>query len=495
VFFMKKFCSTNETTLNKMKIVKSSFVFLIYIFVLGFYSNAQVFTTNGSQIISPEGNPIKLSGFRIASGSWGKNRDVSLEDFTKWKDLGLMGNAQAVEIWFSGGVLGYNPSEPYPHRPGYYIEEAMPLLLNALRNIARSGSYIIPSIRVGYDGAKAIEYTKNGTTGWEGWALHNRVLNNDPVVVETGPNAGTYGNHRDRFFAWLDYLIPAILADKEIADKIAYWETWHFAGHKQSINTTKYLDDFMPLLLAKYREHIPEGLLGVSAHTSMGNIITRLNNGTWQPYNDPNWILVLGGYGTHSMFFSDRFLSLVWPKDSGKPTWLGTEFDVEKYVRMTGRAMHSQEGPGTREYYRTTPIRESQRTWMIGLFNLYNRTTNGFGFHDWPPTYVGRNNIVYPDNFDETELFQFMREALAGNQIGGTTNITKPIQTGNHKIYSYNEQLTIEGLQIGETIEVYSLTGSLMFKANADLNVFNRDMPRGLYLVKVGDARQKVFVY
>jgi hypothetical protein len=492
---MKKFCSTNETTLNKMKMVKSSFFFLICIFVLGFYSNAQVFTTNGSQIISPEGEPIKLTGFRIAVSEWGRNKEVSLEDFNKWKDLGLMGNAQGVEIWFSRGLPALNPSEPYPHRPGYYLEEAMPLLLNAMRNIARSGSYIIPSIRVGYDGAKAIEYTKNGTNGWEGWALHNRVLNNDPVVVETGPNAGTYGNHRDRFFAWLDYLIPAILADKEIADKIAYWETWHFAGHKQSINTSKYLDEFMPLLLAKYREHIPEGLLGVSAHTSMGTIITRLNQGTWQPYNDPNWILVLGGYGTHSMFFSDRFLSLVWPKDSGKPTWVGTEFDVEKYVRMTGRAMHSQEGPGSREYYRTTPIRESQRTWMIGLFNLYNRTTNGFGFHDWPPTYVGRNNIVYPDNFDETELFQFMREALAGNQIGGTTNITKPIQTGNHKIYSYNEQLTIEGLQIGETIEVYSLTGSLMFKANADLNVFNRDMPRGLYLVKVGGSRQKVFVY
>jgi hypothetical protein len=447
-----------------MKMVKSSFFFLICIFVLGFYSNAQVFTTNGSQIISPEGDPIKLAGFRVAVSEWGRNRDVSLEDFNKWKDLGLMGNAQAVEIWFSRGLPALNPSEPYPHRPGYYLEEAMPQLLNALRNIARSGSYIIPSIRVGYDGAKAIEYTKNGTNGWEGWALHSRVINNDPVVVETGLNAGTYGNHRDRFFAWLDYLIPAILADEEIASKIAYWETWHFAGHKQSINTSKYLDEFMPLLLAKYREHIPEGLLGVSAHTSMGTIITRLNQGTWQPYNDPNWILILGGYGTHGMFFSDRYLSQVWPVELVKPQWLGTEFDVERYIRMTGRAMHSQEGPGTGLYYRTTPIRETQRTWLIGLFNLYNSTTNGFAFHDWPPSKVGKTNVVYPDDFDETELFQFMREAFAGNQIDGTTNIEKAITTGKHKIYSYNAQLSIEGLKIGEAIEVYSLTGSLVIK-------------------------------
>jgi hypothetical protein len=477
----------------------SKISFFIFFLAFSHYTSflcAQVlFTTNGSQIISHEGEPIKLSGFRIAVSEWGRNRFVSLDDFNYWKSQGLLGNAQAVEIWFSRGLPAINPSEPYPHRPGVYLEEAMPLLLNAMRNIARSGSYIIPSIRVGYDGAKAIEYTKNGTNGWEGWAVHSRVINNDPVVVETGANAGTYGNHRDRFFAWLDYLIPAILADKEIADKIAYWETWHFAGHKQSINTSKYLDDFIPILLAKYREHIPEGLLGVSAHTSMGNIITRLNNGTWKPYNDPNWILVLGGYGTHSMFFSDRFLSLVWPKDSGKPTWLGEEFDVEKYVRMTGRAMHSQEGPGAIELYRTTPMRESQRTWMMGLFNLYNRTTNGFAFHDWPPTYVGRNNIVYPADFDETELFQFMREALAGNQIGGTTHTEKIAEPGNLKIYSFNNQLTIEGLNKGDIVEVFSLTGSLIYKTIADESkIFNKVMPDGLYLLKAGSRSQKIFI-
>jgi hypothetical protein len=380
-----------------------------------------MFTVQGTKLISPQGEPIKLSGWRVCARVWEHERHVSLADFKKWDSQRLLGNAQAVEIWWTYGTPDH-PGERYPYLAGAYQKQNLPTLLNTLRAIAQSGSWIIPSIRVSYDGIVAENNTRTGTNTWQGWAHHRKLIYNEPVIVEKGPHAGTYGNHRDRFFAWLDWLIPTLLADEEIASRIAYWEMWHFFGHRHggqisAADHDHYLDDFVPRQIELFRRHDSDRLLGISIHTSITRLLDRIEAGTWTPWNDKNWIFVYGGYGVHDMFFRDVGLKKTWPEQSTKPLWLPAtrEFNVEKLIRLTGHAVHCQEGPGIREWYRTTPIPEPQRTWLVGLFNLYNAKTNGFGFHDWPPTQARRAD--QPAALDETDFFNLTREALKGNTV------------------------------------------------------------------------------
>lgn len=377
-----------------------------------------VFTTEGTQLISPDGLPIKLTGWRMDAGEWEKQNQVSQADFEFWKTQGLLGNAQAVEFWWSGGGA-LHVGERYPYKPGVYGAENLPKLLNAMRAIARSGSWIIPSIRVSFDPDSAIKFTKTGTIGWQGWAHHKKVIYNEPVVVEEGPYAGTYGNYRDRFFRWLDWIIPYILSDSEISSHIAYWEIWHFYGHRHDKTQLTdadhdfYFDEFIPLYINKFRKLDPNRLLGIGARQQfvMERLITRIDNDTWAPWEDKNWILVTGGYGFHDVIVSDKNLNYPWPTSCYNPKWIKEtgEFDIQKFVRLTGRAVHSQEGPGLWPNYRTTPIREPQRSYVVGLLNLYNQYSNGFAWHAWPPS--------IPGSPDESELFNLLRTAFKGELI------------------------------------------------------------------------------
>ena len=388
-----------------------------------------VLSTQGKQIVSPDGTPIKLTGWRMALNSYGKGIEVSPDDFRRYKEQGLLGNAQGVEIWWSRNTADNSVSEGLPHRPGVYNEAALTRLLETLRTIARSGSYIIPSIRVSYDQTAAIQNTKMGTNTWQGWADHRKVIYNAPVVVEEGPNAGTYGRHRDRFFAWLDWILPKILADKEIADAIAYWEMWHYYGHRHGSTVADrdhYLDDFMPRLITKYREHDPDRLLGVglALDATVTQLIQRIENKSWSPYPEKQLIYVIGGYGIHDLLMRQTIQSTAttWPINSNNPAWIAatSEFNIQKLSRISGLPMHSQEGPGLIAWHRETPIPTLQRTWLIGLYNLYNASTNGFGFHDWPPSRAGNvplESYKKTTAFNETDFFNVVREALKGNQV------------------------------------------------------------------------------
>jgi hypothetical protein len=81
------------------------------------------------------------------------------------------------------------------------------------------------------------------------------------------------------------------------------------------------------------------------------------------------------------------------------------------------RAMHSQEGPGLRECYRETPLPTYQRTWLLGLYDLYNKNTNGFGIHAWPPSWADQSNSdpAYDPTprFNETAFFNHTSQAFA----------------------------------------------------------------------------------
>jgi hypothetical protein len=336
---------SKHTKCNIIVLIKSIF-FFIFFFSFFILHGQSVFTVDGTKIKSPNGTPIKLCGWRIDFNSWSKIEGLSQSNIEYWNNNGLLGNAQAVEIWWSRESTGTkkSPSEFSPHRPGQYDQDGMKNLLQVLRNIARSGSYIIPSIRVSYDQEFSLANTKKGINTWQGWANHRKLIYNDPVVVEEGPNAGTYGRHRDRFFAWLDWIMPQILADKEISDKIAYWEMWHYYGHKHGSSIADrdhYLDDFIPRLIAKYREHDPHRLLGVGVTSDavVHRLNTRLDEGTWKSYTDKNWIFVTGGYGILGIIMRPDFAPKtpkIWPLDSGNPTYLRatSEFNVEKVIRI-----------------------------------------------------------------------------------------------------------------------------------------------------------------
>lgn len=381
-------------------------------------------------ILDSNGKSIHLTGWRVDFGSSGRSGPVPLADIQRYKADGLLGNAQGIEIWWSRDGE-QSPSEGSPHRPGVYSKEGVENLLETMRNFARAGSWIIPSIRVSYDQEVALENTKRGVNSWQGWADHHKVIWNLPVIVAQGPNAGTYGNHRDRFFKWLDWLIPQILADKEIADRIAYWEMWHYYGHRHNSSPTdreQYLDDFIPRLIAQYRKHDPERLLGVgfNLNSTVDDVNARLEAKTWAPYQDNNLIYVIGGYGRLAIIMRPDIGTkrTVWPADSREPTWLlnSREFNIQKLRRLAPEiTLHSQEGPGLREVFRETPIPALQRTWYVGLLNLYNATTNGFGIHAWPPSWADQKNqdprLDKTARFDETDFFAIMRPALLGEQV------------------------------------------------------------------------------
>ena len=351
------------------------------------------FTTKGRQLIGPDGNPIALKGYRADFGDV-SNGFASEARFKERAANGVGGNALAFEIWWSRNT---GPSEPQPGKVGVYNEDQLGMYLDAMRGAVRAGMYVIPSIRVSFDRAVAENYLKNDKRGWEGWAPHDYVLYN---------RADPYGGRgRDRFFAWLDWLVAAILADKEIADKIAYWEMWHFPGHRNSLNDTdwdQYIDDFVPRLIAEFRKHDPQRLLGISFlhQNAMSRLLARS-----VAFDDPNLVYVIGGYCDHNTLMRDG-PDRTFPNQCWGPRYTNGEFEFVTYARQKNVAMHSQEGPGLYPTNRADPIDAVKRDMMVGLFRLFNAEANGWTFHHFAP-----DDELQPG----TELNAIMNKAIDGS--------------------------------------------------------------------------------
>lgn len=396
-------------------------------------------TARYGRLTSPEGAPQNLCGWRIQIGDAVRPNRYSLKRMQDLAADGLLGNCSAVEIWF-GNDNDLSPGEKSVLTPGEYNAHRVAPLVAFMKDLIKAGSYVVPSFRVSYDQVAARANTANGTSakveGRPGWCDHIATINNDPVRVTHGPNAGrTYGRHRTRYLNWLDWIIPQLLADPEVAGGIAYWEIWHYPGHRHKTSPgtiDRLIDEMIPAMLEVVRRHDPRRMVGIPLvnNHAVNNMNARLARNPPAPFpwrNDPNWILITGGYGRLDIVMRPdnfRATKTTWPTDNNNPEWLGNaatgEFNITRLRRLSAPySLHCQEGPGLRETFRLNPIPELQRTWLRGMLNLYNETTNGFGFHAWPPSWANLNAYRFsrPEKFDETDFFGLMRAALKGARV------------------------------------------------------------------------------
>lgn len=106
---------------------------------------------------------------------------------------------------------------------------------------------------------------------------------------------------------------------------------------------------------------------------------------------------------------------------SDAPLGAGWEADVDS--GSAGVTLHSQEGPGLINWWRRTPIQQTQRQWVAGMLNLYNDVSNGFGWHAWPPSWTDKNegmgNYTKPPGgvYDETDTLDILETALRGDHV------------------------------------------------------------------------------
>lgn len=78
---------------------------------------------------------------------------------------------------------------------------------------------------------------------------------------------------------------------------------------------------------------------------------------------------------------------------------------------------------------------------------------------------------------------------------GGTPTSINMKESNPMKIYAFESRLNITGLNIGERIDIYTITGSVFTSVKANGNTFRMEMPKGIYIVKAGSKTQKVLIH
>ena len=63
------------------------------------------------------------------------------------------------------------------------------------------------------------------------------------------------------------------------------------------------------------------------------------------------------------------------------------------------------------------------------------------------------------------------------------------------KIYAFNRVLQVEGLKSGDVLEIYNITGSLFSSTVVTTDRFEKEMPKGIYIVRAGKNVKKVLVH
>jgi len=77
---------------------------------------------------------------------------------------------------------------------------------------------------------------------------------------------------------------------------------------------------------------------------------------------------------------------------------------------------------------------------------------------------------------------------------GGSPLAVKVNKNANFKAYVSNKTLIVEGLNVGSTVEIYSITGALVSKNINQSDRFQMKMQNGIYLLRSGNSSLKVIV-
>ena len=81
-----------------------------------------------------------------------------------------------------------------------------------------------------------------------------------------------------------------------------------------------------------------------------------------------------------------------------------------------------------------------------------------------------------------------------GDGTGGNPSSVNELPLNSLVVYSSNGVVNIKGVKIGELVEVYSLTGSLVTREPAHSEQLSIALPRGLFIVRSGVQVSKVLV-
>jgi hypothetical protein len=81
-----------------------------------------------------------------------------------------------------------------------------------------------------------------------------------------------------------------------------------------------------------------------------------------------------------------------------------------------------------------------------------------------------------------------------GDGTGGDPSSVNELPLNSLVVYSSNGVVNIKGVKIGELVEVYSLTGSLVAREPAHSEQLSIALPRGLFIVRSGVQASKVLV-
>lgn len=365
-------------------------------------------STYGRELIDPHGIPRKLIGLRVDTG---ETTDVNT--LAKWtvdnfraytNSYGLNYNTFAPEIWWSSGGSDRGMGEPIPSQEGVYDRTTWPQLRRSMRSAAQAGWWLVPSFRVSYDQDQAalnlqydMDTSQASVVARQGWADHINTFVNTTVVTSGG---GTHGRFRDRFLNWVGDTIDLIRSDPVIDNAIAYWELFHFPGHRHTVVTSDwnaYLDDLVPEMIRVAREHDPVKLLGISLRQgsdTQGSLHTLVRSLQWTATDSlaNNIVYVVGGYGSHDVTQGeDPVPNHIWPDNSSQPPYRAPgpgdlfNFDVLDWAHEQNVALNGQEGPGLVVEKLTNPLSATVYNMIEGILrDFYLPYCNGFAAHAWP---------------------------------------------------------------------------------------------------------------
>jgi hypothetical protein len=132
--------------------------------------------------------------------------------------------------------------------------------------------------------------------------------------------------------------------------------------------------------------------------------------------------------------------------------------------------------------------------------NYINKALRLVGTDYSEPTITGTNisidNSYQSLNFTmQGPLPQLTPDEFGVGKVSYQVTGVKQNQLHALKVYSFNSMVKVSGLNPGDKLYVYTITGSLYSGKTATDSEISFEMPKGLYIIKSGNRTGKVIVY